>query len=93
MRASREWSTTQPLGNHKGSARSADGFKLLAGAMDTQKHLRRLAEAIEAQKEFCRRVPDPDTRERADGHLIEMVHRYEGLTLKADLERPRLSGS
>ena len=35
--------------------------------------LEKLERAYQAQKSFIHRVPDPDTRERADEHLIELV--------------------
>ena len=41
--------------------------------------LARLEETIVAQKAFCHRVPDPDTRERADGHLLDLIEKRDVL--------------
>lgn len=35
--------------------------------------LQKLERAYQAQKSFIHRVPDPDTRERAEAHLIQLV--------------------
>jgi hypothetical protein len=41
--------------------------------------LSRIERAIVGQKMFVHRLPDPDTRERADGHLIELIEKRDRL--------------
>jgi hypothetical protein len=43
----------------------------------TRAKLDRLDRTIEAQKQFLRRVPDPDNRTRAEANLLDLVHRRD----------------
>ena len=41
--------------------------------------IERLDQAIQAQREFLFTIPDPDTRYRAEGNLIQMVIAVDAL--------------
>lgn len=56
----------------------------LTAAIDAR--IRRVERAIEDQKAFLHRVPDPDTREKADAHLLELVDVRDRMR-KAKLEQ------
>ena len=51
----------------------------------SRKRLDRLDKAIQDQRAFLHRIPDPDTRERGEVHLFELIEMHEKLT--ADLEQ------
>ncbi len=44
------------------------------------KRLQRLEAALAEQKAFIHRVPDPDTRERAEANLILLVQMRDAIT-------------
>lgn len=41
------------------------------------RRLRKIDEVIDRQRAFLYRVPDPDTRERAEGHLLTLIEMRE----------------
>ena len=41
--------------------------------------LQRLDQVIAKQKAFLARVPDPDNRDRADGHLLQLIDMREDI--------------
>lgn len=41
--------------------------------MDVERRIKRIEDTIERQRAFIYRVPDPDTRERAESHLVRLI--------------------
>ena len=41
--------------------------------------LQQLDQVIAKQKAFLARIPDPDNRERADGHLLQLIDMREDI--------------
>ena len=52
----------------------------LASIDDMQNRLRRLDQVIAKQMAFLARIPDPDNRERADGHLLQLIDMREDVS-------------
>ena len=41
------------------------------------RRIERLEKAIQDQRAFLHRIPDPDTRERGEVHLFELIEMHE----------------
>ncbi|MCX8254274.1 protein of unknown function [Beijerinckiaceae bacterium RH AL1] len=50
-----------------------------------RRRVERLEKAIQDQRAFLHRIPDPDTRERGEVHLFELIEMRE--KLMSELER------
>lgn len=50
-----------------------------------RRRVERLEKAIKDQRAFLHRIPDPDTRERGEVHLFELIEMRE--KLMSELER------
>lgn len=48
-------------------------------AEKSRRRAKRLDKAIQDQRAFLHRVPDPDTRERSEFHLIQLIEMRERL--------------
>ena len=49
-----------------------------------RRRLERVEKAIHDQRAFLHRIPDPDTRQRGEAHLFELVEMRE--RLKAEIQ-------
>ena len=47
-----------------------------------RKRLERIEKAIADQRAFLHRIPDPDTRERGEAHLFQLVEMRDELRAK-----------
>jgi hypothetical protein len=58
--------------------------------MDPNAHARleKIESTIEKQKDYIRRVPDPDNRAAAEDHLITLVRLRDDLANKLQLRPP-----
>ena len=45
-----------------------------------RKRVERIEKAIADQRAFLHRIPDPDTRERGEVHLFELIEMRDALT-------------
>lgn len=51
-----------------------------SSADDMKTRLERLDHVIARQMAFLARIPDPDNRERADGHLLQLIDMREDIS-------------